>query len=398
MWLLKFLRNISEASDKHGTEAVGSLRKILESADLTEEELLKRSEISYNTLMKSLKSIERNSKKLRISYYFGGPNVFLNGCLLSYAKNDDKGFQENYEGLLKYKKIIEQDHKSFYMEILYGVAGYLYCFLVLQTQCTNYNSDPDFSSSLAKNVYDLVALIIHVGTNAYDKNVDLSNPPKDFRLVFHFHEKEYFGAAHGLFGVLYMLMKAYQINHAYFAKASSLLNKHIQASVEASLKYLLGFQHSTGSFASSAKSKSKGQLVQFCHGSTGAIPCLLLATEVFKGSNLAEKCFNAAVLAGENVWEEGILKKGYGLCHGISGNAYSLLSLYKYTKDIKWLYRTYCFIITKDEKEYQDVIRSYEFENSRFAVGVSDYPYSIMLGLAGDLCLETDCLFPESGK
>ena len=290
----------------------------MESVNLTEETLLKRSEISYNTLTKSLISIERSSKNLRVSYYFGGPNIFLNGCLLSYAKNDDKGFQESYEGLLRYKKIIEQDHKKFYMELLYGVAGYLHCFLVLQTQCTNYTSNPDWSASLAKNVYDLVVLIIHVGTNAFGKNVDLSNPPKDFRLVFHFHEKEYFGAGHGLFGILYILMKAYQTNHAYFAKESSLLNKNIQASVQASLEYLLCFQHSSGSFASRANSKSKGQLVQFCHGSTGAIPCLLLATEVFKGNSIAEKCLNAAVLAGENVWgrrypEEGLWLMSWNL-------------------------------------------------------------------------------------
>lgn len=33
--------------------------------------------------------------------------------------------------------------------------------------------------------------------------------------------------------------------------------------------------------------------------------------------------------AGECVWERGILKKGYGICHGTAGNGYALLYLYQ---------------------------------------------------------------------
>jgi hypothetical protein len=32
---------------------------------------------------------------------------------------------------------------------------------------------------------------------------------------------------------------------------------------------------------------------------------------------------------GECIWEKGLLLKGYGICHGISGNAYAMLNLYK---------------------------------------------------------------------
>jgi hypothetical protein len=28
----------------------------------------------------------------------------------------------------------------------------------------------------------------------------------------------------------------------------------------------------------------------------------------------------------DHVWKYGVLKKGFGLCHGISGNAYAFLS------------------------------------------------------------------------
>ena len=43
-----------------------------------------------------------------------------------------------------------------------------------------------------------------------------------------------------------------------------------------------------------------------------------------------------AKTTGECVWKKGLLRKGFGLCHGICGNAYSLMSLYSYTGDEIW--------------------------------------------------------------
>lgn len=46
-----------------------------------------------------------------------------------------------------------------------------------------------------------------------------------------------------------------------------------------------------------------------------------------------------ALQCGEVVWHYGLLKKGYGLCHGAAGNAYTFLALYRHTQDPKHLYR-----------------------------------------------------------
>ena len=43
--------------------------------------------------------------------------------------------------------------------------------------------------------------------------------------------------------------------------------------------------------------------------------------------------------AGDVVWERGLLKKGYALCHGTAGNGYVFLALYRATNDTKWLHR-----------------------------------------------------------
>lgn len=46
-----------------------------------------------------------------------------------------------------------------------------------------------------------------------------------------------------------------------------------------------------------------------------------------------------AMECSDVIWQRGLLRKGYGICHGTSGNGYSFLSLYHLTQDKKYLYR-----------------------------------------------------------
>ena len=52
-----------------------------------------------------------------------------------------------------------------------------------------------------------------------------------------------------------------------------------------------------------------------------------------------DKYLTAAVKCGEVVWSRGLLKKGYGVCHGAAGNAYTFSCLYKQMGDPKYLHR-----------------------------------------------------------
>jgi hypothetical protein len=45
---------------------------------------------------------------------------------------------------------------------------------------------------------------------------------------------------------------------------------------------------------------------------------------------LKNECLQAAIKAGEGTYQYGLLLKGNGLCHGISGNGYMLHSLTRY--------------------------------------------------------------------
>jgi lantibiotic modifying enzyme len=48
---------------------------------------------------------------------------------------------------------------------------------------------------------------------------------------------------------------------------------------------------------------------------------------------------NYAQQAADVVWRRGLLRKGNGLCHGVSGNAYCFLSLYRATQNERYLNR-----------------------------------------------------------
>ena len=62
-------------------------------------------------------------------------------------------------------------------------------------------------------------------------------------------------------------------------------------------------------------------LVQWCHGSPGLVPVLMRAEPT--------RYRDWAAAAAEDVWRRGVLTKGVGLCHGIAGNGYTFLALWR---------------------------------------------------------------------
>eukprot|EP01022_Parablepharisma_sp_SALTPOND_P013342 TRINITY_DN1780_c0_g1_i2.p2 TRINITY_DN1780_c0_g1~~TRINITY_DN1780_c0_g1_i2.p2 ORF type:complete len:142 (+),score=1.64 TRINITY_DN1780_c0_g1_i2:166-591(+) len=114
---------------------------------------------------------------------------------------------------------------------------------------------------------------------------------------------------------------------------------------------------------------------------------LLQAHKIFNNSEFLA----AAAKAGEYVWKNGILLKGNGLCHGITGNAYFLNLLYQYTSDDKWRYRTYMFVDATWNIKIQNITHKFK-DPGRLTVGTPDTPYSLMEGLGGTVVFYADFL------
>ena len=94
----------------------------------------------------------------------------------------------------------------------------------------------------------------------------LDKLPEDFRLVYHFHKKEYLGGAHGLGGNLNVLLISLKQND--FGADTMLLVNLIKASIAYLLRHLIN-----GNFSTSSQSKNI-KLVHFCHGAPGIVTAL----------------------------------------------------------------------------------------------------------------------------
>ncbi|GMP26011.1 hypothetical protein CsSME_00002624 [Camellia sinensis var. sinensis] len=188
------------------------------------------------------------------------------------------------------------------------------------------------------------------------------------------HGTRYWGAAHGLAGILHVLL--------HFP-----LSQEDANDVKQTLRYMMSnrFPHS-GNYPSS-EGNPRDKLVQWSHGATAMAITLCKASQVF----VSDREFrDAAIEAGEVVWKSGLVKK-VGLADGVAGNAYAFLSLYRLTGEAIYEERAKAFA-------------SFLYHNTKKLVseghsqGVADRDYSLFQGLAGTACLWLDLLAPENSK
>lgn len=373
-----------------------------------EKHYLKEAEDCFFALQELIddEKISSSKSKLKISFYFGSVGFHTIGAFLFSKLNDKKNFQFCVENILDVKKkMAKLPPETIYDELLYGLSGYLYCLLALQKEFQlNPKVKPEYKLNLENYVYDIMEDLMNRGIQNFQKDLSLEKMlesqkfPENFHLVYTFHDRAYIGGAHGFFGVMQILYTAYSFNKNYLDNFNKEFTAFFHKSLNISIQFYIFLQLDSGNFPSSFSRPKKDDLVQFCHGSPGSISPLILAYKLNNlGGKFNELIQNSLEKAANNIWKNGILKKGYGLCHGISGNGYGLLHYYNFTNDPKWLYRALRFALVRKEKNLFDMIENFEFED-RYVKGKSDNPYSLMLGLSGDLLYIIHCFLPDQAK
>lgn len=275
-------------------------------------------------------------------------------------------------------------------EFLYGRAGSLMGCLIIQKHV-------QAAAPLYDTIHSIVHSIIYSGrrqahvqqlkekhrekVQATTRHKVPENPP----LWWEWHETPYLGAAHGSMGILYSILNA--VN----AISHSLMGPQDFRDIQDTLDYILSLEcdstgqqgHCHGEWPTRMGSDAQREpLMHWCHGAVGAVFLFSqahMARDAFSPGK-GEEYLAAALRAGDSVWRRGLLKKGPGLCHGISGNAYALLRLFKCTRDPKWLYRAVKFA----EFMWGDEFELWSRE--------PDHPYSLFEGWAGAVCLYADLM------
>ena len=306
-------------------------------------------------LEKSLALVQHSLKGIKlkkIAFVHGPAGLYSIGAVVQKKlkrEAESKAYVHQlvalFENLVKTKQ-----HPS---EILYGHAGYLHSLLFV-----NRFIPYAVNETVIRNV---VSLILETGKTG---KVTIMDSP----LAYSWHSKHYIGGAHGMAGIATQLLQIDLDSHFELRQLLVLL-----------IQYILSVQKTSGNFPSSLESSHRDLLVQFCHGAPGVLPMLCLAGPAAQKLAI-ERLLESTEAAAEVVWARGLLTKGHGLCHGVSGNAYAFLSLFRHTQDPKHIRQAVAFAEWIMQRED--------------TAGNADSPFSLFEGLAGQIYFLADMLDP----
>eukprot|EP00051_Salpingoeca_urceolata_P021227 m.330079 g.330079 ORF g.330079 m.330079 type:complete len:632 (+) comp19759_c1_seq17:161-2056(+) len=301
------------------------------------------------------------------AFYCGAPGVHALATVM-HGKTDPSRAATHAHAVLSMLPAALRDPE---VELLYGKAGYLYSLLVIQKHLPPALHPEGLETAMEQVFCSIVdECMVH---GAELQKISPTKPIARSPLAVPFPARgghHYLGAAHGLAGVLFVLLHLPKL----------CLQPKYKAVIVGSLTFLVQVQDPFGNFPSSVQSgrETEKRLVHWCHGAPGTIPTLCKAYEVY-----GDQVFlRSAELAGDCVWRRGLLRKGLGVCHGIAGSMLALLTLYRTTGVRRHLYRALRFCEACWSLDCLSVIAE-TADRQRECVGVPDHPYSLMEGMAG---------------
>ena len=340
-------------------------------------------------------TILNNNKKNTFtnSFFMGDSGIYLFCCIYGIDTRNNNFFKVNFNKLIELKNLEKKTELE--LELLYGIAGYLYSLLFLKKYLLSVKqliSFPKEESLLDQAIKDLFFEIIKKGID----NMDSNGWKKSLLFPFPLDSMDnynYLGAAHGLIGNLYLLLCAIKIYPSLLTyegnNISPLISKNfgnLQNLFLTNLNYVKSLQiESTGNFPDDLEGNDDGEKVHFCHGCVGAVHLFLLAEEIFPSNNFK----NIALKCNKCLWERGLLYKGNGICHGMSGTCYALMALYKFTKDDLYLKEALAIAYATFDSKIQKLVSEFS-DPQRKCKGKPDTPYSLMEGDGGLLIMYYD--------
>ncbi|XP_048522811.1 lanC-like protein 2 isoform X1 [Dendroctonus ponderosae] len=302
-------------------------------------------------------------KNKRVTFLCGDCGPLALGAIVSYKLDDQKIYNFCIRKLTAFIKVVKNSSSDLPNEYLYGRAGFLYALLFVNRHV----SPAPFSDAA---ITSIVSAMLHSG----EKLAKHLKIEKECPLMFQWHDSQYLGAAHGVSGIIYLLLQA----RKYLTEAE------LTNLIKPTISFLSTLRFPTGNFPSSLGPGKQDKYVQWCHGAPGF---LYMYCEAYRFQTFGDKHYiYAAEKCADVIWFRGILKKGYSLCHGVAGNAYCFLEMFQTTKDERHLYRAikfaeYCLDYTKQREEC-----------------TPDRPMSLYEGISGPMYLLLDIQDPLNAK
>ena len=345
----------------------------------------------YEALRTNLSIIkEKGEEESTNSFFMGDSGIYMFFCVYALEIKNKEIFENNFQKLISLKSISENKYAE--VELLYGTSGYLYCLLFLKKFFMNEKNNEiikeNHLKSLDEVIIEIFNILLNVGINSMKKYSWNNCMLFPFPMSGRKDPKFYLGAAHGLIGAIYLLLSTIQFFPNISKQKINVDSNNITVKdfLLDNVKYIQTLQiKETGNFPSDVEGNDLGDKVHFCHGCIGAIHLFLLADILYPNNNFKETAF----LCNKCLWERGLLCKGNGVCHGMSGVIYGLIKLYKETKNELYLKEAVGICFGTFDPEIQALVKKYE-DPQRKCIGIPDTPYSLMEGEGGCLVMYYD--------
>jgi len=310
----------------------------------------------------------KRSRDPQTAFLLGSAGVYVVGSLINSAMGQSGmagDLVKRFKGLAPALQPVNFA-RSGSDELFVGRAGYICGALELGKHFKNEGLFVEETSALCKSM-------IQSGRDYSHKH--RSHSP----LMYAYYDTEYLGAAHGLSSILQMLLSC-----PHFLSSDPSAHQYVRASVD----FMLALMQSNGNIppamdeVESSQRGAEDELVHWCHGGPGIVYLFAKAYLVYRD----DKYLDACLRCGELTWRCGLLRKGPGICHGVSGSGYVFLLLYRLTGDPRHLHRALQFAEFMETSEFKAKART------------PDSPYSLYEGLAGTVCFLTDLMQPNVAK
>ncbi|KAL0566997.1 hypothetical protein V5O48_015000 [Marasmius crinis-equi] len=322
------------------------------------------SDHSYDTGPLSEEKLQRLSESSNVPAKFSFLETPVGLYALTISQIDDEGFSDDPRLSFcadQLQNVIDsisrhENNSDDGAEVLYGRAGFLYELLFLR-KIVHSQGWVEKGRSAGKGAVALEK-ILHVvserslsiviesiiqrgrlGAAVYASEVAPSRNHKPNAstpfLMWSWHGKRYLGAAHGVVGILHVLLLC----------PVTLIQSYLLEIIQ-TIEWLISRQDAEGNWPTKAPNRypvpddptaagdERNELVQWCHGATGSL--LLLSRtlqvstnnpETIRISPTTQTRLISSLRAGASlVYRHGLLRKGIGLCHGIAGSIYALLA------------------------------------------------------------------------
>ncbi|KAL4940974.1 hypothetical protein BDV06DRAFT_223576 [Aspergillus oleicola] len=291
-------------------------------------------------------------------------------------------------------------------EVLFGRAGLLWTLLNIRARVSGFDStQQQLLDSVLGRIPEIVTAIIEAGKDGGSAYIEEHGANDALPLMWPWHPGHFgIGWAHGLTGIIPILLacrpdELRTESHSYI--------DDIGGTITALCKVCIAHGgHLPTSIPPRASSLKREQpLVQICHGAPAILGLLGVAlnnTDLVV-DHWTPEWDTALHLATDRVWEEGLLFKGGGLCHGIAGNAWPFLMLHdalEYNSAVisearakhpesatespladEFLARALAMLLHARETKPYNVS-----ETAAYDYRLPDHPYSLFEGLAGTVC------------